>query len=390
MAYSSLSYGSSGDEVKKLQRTLNSKGYSLSVDGVFGKNTQSAVKDYQKKNGLNVDGIVGAKTWTSLDGAEKTTSTNKLSEAPAIPEAARPTYTKSDAVISAEKDVAQWETNKPQEYKSKYSDKIDAILDSVLNREQFSYNLSDDPLYDQYRDLYMRNGKKAMQDAIGSATALTGGYSNSYAETVGYEAYDEYLDELNSIALDLRDRAYDMYQDEGDKLISDITLLRSLDGDDYEKYLGVLEQYYKDGDYLLDKLAQMSDAEFEEFLADVDAWENDRDYQFKKYQDDKDREEFREEMDFKKAEAERDQANEDRNYYLSLSRGSSSEDDKDDEDEKDTNDKYVIYPKSYNEFVSVTGYGGIMTENIFYDSSTLMKKYGSYQNYLKEMYKKYS
>jgi hypothetical protein len=131
----------------------------------------------------------------------------------------------------------------------------------------------------------MRNGKKAMQDTIGEATALTGGYANSYAETVGYEAYDEYLDELNEIALDLRDRAYATYEDEGDKLISDVTLLRSLDGDDYEKYLGVLEQYYKEGDYLLDKLAQMSDEEFEQFLQDVDAWENDRDYEMKKQQD---------------------------------------------------------------------------------------------------------
>ena len=387
MAYSSLSYGSSGDEVKKLQRTLNSKGYSLTVDGVFGKNTQSAVKDYQKKNGLSVDGIVGTRTWTSLNGAEENTSTNKAVKAPAVPEATRPTYTKSDAVISAENDVAQWENNKPSEYKSKYSDSIDEILDKVLNREQFSYNLSEDPMYDVYRDQYIRNGKKAMQDTIGEATARTGGYSSSYAETAGYEAYDEYLDELNAIALDLRDRAYDVYQDEGDKLVSDITLLRSLDGDDYEKYLGMLEQYYKDGDYLLEKLAQMSDEEFEQFLADVDAWENDRDYQFKKYQDDKDREEFREEMDFKKAEAERDQANEDRDYYLSLSRGSSSKDEK---EEKDKDNEHVIYPKSYNEFVSVTGYGGIMTENVFYESSVLKKEYGSYQNYLKEMYKKYS
>lgn len=303
------------------------------------------------------------------------------------PETKRPEYKKSEDVISAEKAVSQWEENKPEEYKSKYSDKINELLDKVLNREPFSYSLSDDPMYSQYRDLYMKNGKKAMQDAIGEATALTGGYSNSYAETVGYEAYDEYLDELNAVALDLRDSAYDAYKDEGDKLISDVSLLRSLDGDDYERYLDVLERYYKDGDYLLKKLAEMSDDEFEQFLAEVEAWENDRDFDFKKQQDALDREEFREEMDFKKAEAERDQANEDRNYQLSLAKASSSG--KDDEQDKKSSDKYTVYPSSYNEFVSVTGYGGIMTENIYYDSSAMKEKYGSYKNYLKEMYKIY-
>lgn len=391
IAYSTISYGSSGDDVKKLQKTLNSKGYSLTVDGIFGKNTQSAVKDYQKKNGLSVDGIVGAKTWGSLNTVTDNSSSDKndADNSQKITAPERPEYSKSEAVISAENKVSQWEQSKPKEYKSKYSDKIDDLLAEVFNREEFKYDLSSDPLYEQYRELYMKNGKKAMQDTIGEATALTGGYSNSYAQTAGYEAYDEYLDELNGIALELRDRAYDVYSDEGDKLIADVTLLRSLDGDDYEKYLGVLEQYYKDGEYLLEKLSQMSDDDFDAFLAEVDAWENDRDYEFKKYQDDLDRAEFQEEMDFKKAESERDQKNEDRDYLLALQKAASSGDSDDEKKDKDDSE-YVVYPVTYNEFVSRTGYKGIMTENLFNESSEMKKLYGSYKSYLKEMYKKYS
>ena len=61
-----LKKGSSGDAVKKLQQTLNSKGYKLSEDGDFGSKTEAAVKAFQKANGLEVDGEVGPMTWGAL------------------------------------------------------------------------------------------------------------------------------------------------------------------------------------------------------------------------------------------------------------------------------------------------------------------------------------
>ena len=62
-----LRRGSQGDEVADLQMLLNSKyGYDLEVDGNFGKATESAVKDFQKKHGLTADGVVGKKTWAAL------------------------------------------------------------------------------------------------------------------------------------------------------------------------------------------------------------------------------------------------------------------------------------------------------------------------------------
>lgn len=54
------------DLVIMLQEILNEAGYTLVIDGVFGKRTDEAVKDYQSKNDLVVDGIVGPKTWTKL------------------------------------------------------------------------------------------------------------------------------------------------------------------------------------------------------------------------------------------------------------------------------------------------------------------------------------
>lgn len=62
-----LRRGNQGDEVADLQMLLNSKfGYDLEVDGNFGKATETAVKDFQKKHGLTADGVVGKKTWAAL------------------------------------------------------------------------------------------------------------------------------------------------------------------------------------------------------------------------------------------------------------------------------------------------------------------------------------
>ena len=394
MAYKTIQYGSSGEEVKKLQTELNKYGYKLDIDGQFGSKTQSAVKDYQKKNNLSVDGIVGKNTWGSPTANSKTASPSKTKQNKSKTskntkkQTKRPTYKKSDTVKKAEKKLNNWEKNSPGEYDSKYSEQIEGILNDILNREKFSYNLNADPLYEQYRELYTQNGKKAMMDTVGEASALTGGYSNSYAVTAGSQAYHEYLNELNEVALDLRDRAYEQYGDEGEKLFEDITLLRSLDGDDYDKYLNELERYYKDGEYLLERLTAMSDAEYEQFLQTVDAWENDRDYAFKEKTDALDREEFQKEMAFKKAEAERDQANADRDYQLSLQKlyasggsGSSTK--------KKKTTTPISYPESYKAFCAATGYSGIMTETEYSAHTNVKKKYGSYKEYLKAMYKKY-
>jgi hypothetical protein len=58
-----------GDDVRTVQTALLAAGFDpKGIDGLYGKNTEKAVKAYQKAKGLKVDGIVGPKTWTSLIG----------------------------------------------------------------------------------------------------------------------------------------------------------------------------------------------------------------------------------------------------------------------------------------------------------------------------------
>lgn len=56
-----LKLNSRGPRVKELQELLG-----LNADGIFGKKTLKAVKDFQEKNSLVVDGKVGPKTWAKM------------------------------------------------------------------------------------------------------------------------------------------------------------------------------------------------------------------------------------------------------------------------------------------------------------------------------------
>lgn len=59
--------GSRGEEVRRIQQKLKNWGYYTgSVDGIYGSQTQSAVRKFQRDNGLTVDGIAGPKTLSYL------------------------------------------------------------------------------------------------------------------------------------------------------------------------------------------------------------------------------------------------------------------------------------------------------------------------------------
>lgn len=62
-----LKYGSRGEHVLAWQNFLNLNGFPCGLaDGIFGKNTEQAVKDFQASRGLDPDGIIGRKTWAAI------------------------------------------------------------------------------------------------------------------------------------------------------------------------------------------------------------------------------------------------------------------------------------------------------------------------------------
>ena len=114
----------------------------------------------------------------------------------------------SSQIAHAQKLLDNLLKDKPGAYQSQYQNDITNTIGQIKNRKPFSYDVNADALYKQYKDQYVNLGKQAMVDTMGQAAALTGGYGNSYAATVGNQAYQSYLSQLNNVVPELYDKAY--------------------------------------------------------------------------------------------------------------------------------------------------------------------------------------
>jgi hypothetical protein len=64
---------------------------------------------------------------------------------------------------------------------------------------------------------------------------MTGGYGNSYSQSVGQQAYDARMDELNNVIPELYQMAYDKYNQEGQDLYNQYALLSAEEENDYQR-----------------------------------------------------------------------------------------------------------------------------------------------------------
>ena len=289
-----LKYGSSGEEVKKLQNALIDAGYdvgSTGADGVFGKNTQAAVQAYQKANGLAVDGIAGVNTLGKLYGtsnttpaATTTTATDKTTSTATNTNtgaSAKPTttvggftyedftyedYAPSDIVNQANALIQQQQGNKPGAYTPVWQDEADAYLTQYQNRDPFSYDFNSDALYNQYKDNYIRQGQMAMMDTMGQAQAMTGGYGNSYAQSVGQQAYQQQLSQLNNVLPELWQMSYDRYNQEGQDMLSMYGLYMDRENQAYNQYQTELDNWYQEMNRLTDNYNTLYARDYGEYV----------------------------------------------------------------------------------------------------------------------------
>lgn len=116
----------------------------------------------------------------------------------------------------------------------KYNTSIE-YLDEYKNRDPFEYNIDSDALYQQYKDNYIQQAQLARDDTMGKAAALTGGYGNSYAQTVGQQTYNQYLNQLNAVTPELYSMAYNRYQQEGNDLLNMYSLYKEREDQAYTR-----------------------------------------------------------------------------------------------------------------------------------------------------------
>ncbi len=99
-------------------------------------------------------------------------------------------------------------------YISPYADRISALTDAIANRQPFSFDAEKDPSAMAARKSYMRDSKRATEDAIASAAAMTGGIPSSYAVMAGTQAGDYHASEFADKVQALEEAAYNRYLNE--------------------------------------------------------------------------------------------------------------------------------------------------------------------------------
>lgn len=273
-----LTKGAKGDQVKRVQEYLNTQGYNLAVDGDWGDKTASAFTDWQGKSGLTADGILGKNSWKKMFGEQYVRPEAPDSYSDIDLSKYDSGYQKSDDVIKAEQKKSDAENAVANYGDFAYGkqDLYDEVMKKILNREEFSYDLNGDALYQQYKDKYIQQGKMAMQDTMGQAAAMTGGYGNSYASTAGNQAYQASLENLNDVIPELYQMAYDKYNQEGQNLYNQYGMLSDDRNTEYGMWGDKRNQLVADRDYY-------GNEAYNEYAKDYGQWSDDRTYDTSQY-----------------------------------------------------------------------------------------------------------
>ena len=185
----------------------------------------------------------------------------------------------SDAVQKANDMLNQHLANKPGAMQGTWIGILQDTINKILNREKFSYDLNGDMLYQQYKDQATTQGKLAMMDTMGQAAAMTGGYGNSYAQSVGQQAYQGYLQNLNDKIPELYQLALDQYNTEGDALYTQASILAQMDEQEYNRHRDTMSDWYTDRDYLTDIYTDARDFGYNQLI-------DDRNFAYTKQNDD--------------------------------------------------------------------------------------------------------
>lgn len=118
-------------------------------------------------------------------------------------------------------------------YVNPYAGQIQELYQNISNRQPFQYDVDSDAMYQALKDQYVAGGQMAMMDTMGQAAQLTGGYGNSYAQGVGQQAYQNYLQGLTDQMPNLYDMALQNYIQTGNAMLQEYDMLQDMAAQDY-------------------------------------------------------------------------------------------------------------------------------------------------------------
>lgn len=310
-------------------------------------------------------------------------------------------YEESERVKQLANELNTVNAAKPEAWNGgTYGQLVDDAMNKILNREKFTYDLNGDALYKQYKDQYSALGKQAMMDTMGQASALTGGYGNSYASTAGNQAYQAYLQQLNNVVPELYGMARESYDKDSQALQNQYSMLADRQDTEYGQYRDRFNDWNANREYATNLYNAERDYDYGKYSADRTLAQKNYEDQIAQEQWQKQYEEgirqYNEQMAFEKQKYADTQAakatssssgGSSRGYSSSSSSSSSSSANK---FTGSTYEEAASYLKANGKSGKV---GGLMTKSEFsrrkasYQKtgigSTEVKNYGTYSDYLK-------
>ena len=167
----------------------------------------------------------------------KTTSYNKYK----VNKAARKQLKK------AEKAVNNFGT-----FKAPYGTQLNRTVNAI-NNSKFTYDVNRDAIYDQYKEQFTNMGLGAMQEAQADATALTGGFANSYAQSAGQSAFNSYMAQLREVIPQLYSQSRTNYDADLANMYNKANLYSNLNNQKYQEWTDRYNQALTNREYAYNK-----------------------------------------------------------------------------------------------------------------------------------------
>lgn len=153
-------------------------------------------------------------------------------------------------------------------YENRYENQTQELINTILNRGEFTWDPATDPSAQAYQKQYAREGQRATQDTLAAASLATGGAPSSYAVSAATQAGGYYAAQMADKIPELYQQAYNRYLDEYNMQLQNLGILQSAEQMDYGKFQDRLNQYNTDRNFgygqLLDEIGSQTQDQQEE------------------------------------------------------------------------------------------------------------------------------